>query len=142
MSKGNRLRKLKKESGRGTKKQVLLTLDTEVLRQGQMIDGDGVATGENHVTASEGIDELSEDGDYASEKCTAAGEECTVTHNLHGLTNPGDEDATSDMLAKFEKAYFKKFHETIMLNPALLTEKGFAERFHFDNCLYLYEEAH
>ncbi|KAI3877846.1 hypothetical protein MKW92_047091 [Papaver armeniacum] len=79
-----------------------------------MIDGDGVATGENHVTFSEGNDELSENSDYANEKCTPADEECTVTHNLHGFTNPGDEDATSDMLAKFEKAYFKKFHETIM----------------------------
>ncbi|KAI3853801.1 hypothetical protein MKX03_020145, partial [Papaver bracteatum] len=101
-----------------------------VSRQGQMIDSDGVATGENHVTARE-------DGDYADEKC--AHEECTVTHRwignhiLHGFTNPGDEDATSDMLAKFNNAYFKKFHETIMENHALLTEKGFAKRFYFDN---------
>ncbi|RZC79820.1 hypothetical protein C5167_042396 [Papaver somniferum] len=128
MSNGVRLRKLKKGSGRGTKKQVLLASDKEVLRIGQMTYGDGEATCGKHVGASEGNDELSEDSDYADE-------ECTVTRRWIGdqaLYNESDPNATSDMFAKFENDFVKKLEETFEENPELLTEKGFTSRFRVD----------
>ncbi|KAI3832608.1 hypothetical protein MKW98_002154 [Papaver atlanticum] len=130
MGKGNRLRKLK-QSGGGTKKKLLPTVDKEVLSQGQMTDGE-VATCEKHVTASEGNDELSEDNNE---------ERWLGDLTLHESKNPGNQDATSDILAKFDNDYFKKLQETITENPGLLTEKGFAERFHFENFLNYYVEV-
>lgn len=120
-------------------------ISMKVLNQGQMIDGE-VATCEKHVTASERNDEL-EDSGYADEEFTSAKEECTVTRRwlgdqtLYESMNPGDQDATSNMFAKFENDFVKKLAEKFRENPRLLTEKGFTSRFRFDYFLNYYVEV-